>query len=888
MHAVLYVAGLGLTLGLCKGLERTYVRMLSAPIGLVIVSTAAPLISTAFDLNLKKSLTYVMATLFLYSLLVAFKTRGIASLPPRGLIFFPFIFLLYFFVPLKVGLNNYLGVINPDFIQSWSFLDQLLNGRLNFYQVAQFDQDIFTNFFPSQDQAKFGLVSIGFLFVQLFKLEPSGALVAAIMMSVTYTVLVTLTLIQHITGTWKTLLLNLSLLLSSASLLVGFAYMFVGQNGGIILIPLLLLILVLNQNEYALKKVFSLSLILLASIVIYIPILPFLILIIIVHGGIGILKGSVSFRLFIGTFISIVASLALLLGLFWKASVPVVKGYFELVLKLSDSEARNLFVDWLSPSFATYMVGFSPSPIWNSYWNETVFKSLGSVYLAITISVAFTFLLLQTFLSVSPKSQDSIILLTVALIAFLVFVFYFFVQKSGFFLFKFSSWFWFLIPLMLAYNYQFSSKKFIPKFLLTIFMLFNFITLYQYNSFTFGNDKFKGTLVNSYGLTDRNDFLDLSKLELLQKSHVALAIPHIDSMIASAYIRESTRSIGLLSQSTLPIDNRNLPDKDGYYSDSSGERFFSDNAYEPKTTPEFIVFPSLTSPNQSVIRQPVGLVPSWQNALFQVIQVDSSTLYSVTGRGLERTEYLSDGKNTIPSNAFFNGFEILVYNYGNTRTVDLTIETEITDKRLLGTLAYVYSGKSALTSFPVDYSQKTDLKITDLRFGKNVITFRFNQVSCLPVLGSGIKPAWCQTGRLKSVSTSQAANNLSLGDLDLSEVLESSRYYNNISSDGWFLEKGSINLQTEKAIRECVIRVFADDFEGKSTNPILVSKYGNFIVKQQLSISGIQEKVVKFVGKDESSFNLNFQVLYPPGSRSINTPEPKRGSVRFLNLNCIK
>ena len=592
MHAVLYAAGLGLTLGLCRGLARNYVRMLSAPIGLVIVSTFAPLISTAFNLNLKESLTYVMSTLILCSLFVAFKTRGMASLPSRSLIFFPFIFSLYFFVPLKVGLDNYLGVINPDFIQSWSFLDQLLNGRLHFYQVAQFDQDIFTNFYPSQDQAKFGLVSIGFLFVQLFKLEPSGALVAAIMMSVAYTVLVTLTLIQHIAGTWKTLLLNLFLLLSSASLLVGFAYMFVGQNGGIVLIPLLLLVLVLNQFEYHFKKIITLSFILLASIVIYIPILPFLILIIIVHGGIGIIKGFVSFRLFIGTFLSMLASLTLLLGFFWKASVPVVKGYFELVLKLSDSEARNLFVDWLSPSVATYMVGFSPSPIWNSYWNETIFRSLGSVYLAITISIAFIFLLLQAFLSVNPKSQDSIVLLTVMLIGFLVFVVYFFFQKSGFFLFKFSSWFWFLIPLVLAYIYQFSSKKLIPRLLLALFMVFNLITLYQYNSFTIGTDKFKGTLVNSYGLTDRNDFLDLSKLKLLQKSQVALAIPHIDSMIASAYIRESTRSISLLSQSTLPIDNRNLPDKDGYYSDSSGKKFFSDNAYEPKATPEFIIFPS--------------------------------------------------------------------------------------------------------------------------------------------------------------------------------------------------------------------------------------------------------------------------------------------------------
>jgi hypothetical protein len=129
---------------------------------------------------------------------------------------------------------------------------------------------------------------------------------------------------------------------------------------------------------------------------------------------------------------------------------------------------------------------------------------------------------------------------------------------------------------------------------------------------------------------------------------------------------------------------------------------------------------------------------------------------------------------------------------------------------------------------------------------------------------------------------------LSLGDFDLSEVLEGSRNYKNISSDGWFLEKGNINLQMEKPIRECVIQVFADDFEGKRTNPILLSKYGNFIVKQQLTISGIQEKVVKFIGKDGSNFDLNFQVIYPPGSRSIDTPEPKRGSVRFLNLKCIK
>lgn len=862
--------------------------MLSAPIGLVIVSTIAPLISTAFNLNLKESLTYVMSTLILCSLFVAFKTRGMASLPSRSLIFFPFIFSLYFFVPLKVGLDNYLGVINPDFIQSWSFLDQLLNGRLHFHQVAQFDQDVFTNFYPSQDQAKFGLVSIGFLFVQLFKLEPSGALVAAIMMSVAYTVLVTLTLIQHIAGTWKTLLLNLFLLLSSASLLVGFAYMFVGQNGGIVLIPLLLLVLVLNQFEYHFKKIITLSFILLASIVIYIPILPFLILIIIVHGGIGIIKGFVSFRLFIGTFLSMLASLTLLLGFFWKASVPIVKGYFELVLKLSDSEARNLFVDWLSPSVATYMVGFSPSPIWNSYWNETIFRSLGSVYLAITISIAFIFLLLQAFLSVNPKSQDSIVLLTVMLIGFLVFVVYFFFQKSGFFLFKFSSWFWFLIPLVLAYIYQFSSKKLIPRLLLALFMVFNLITLYQYNSFTIGTDKFKGTLVNSYGLTDRNDFLDLSKLKLLQKSQVALAIPHIDSMIASAYIRESTSSISLLSQSTLPIDNRNLPDKDGYYSDSSGKKFFSDNAYEPKATPEFIIFPSLTSPNQTVVRQPVGLLPSWQNTLFQVIPVDSSTLYLVTGRGLERTEYLRVGKNSIPSNAFFNGFEILVYNFGRTNTVDLTIETEITDKRLLGTLAYVSSVNNTIASFPVDFSQKTNLKLTNLRFGKNVFTFRFNQVSCLPVLGSGIKPAWCQTGRLKSVSTSQTAKDVSSGNFDLSKVLGESRNYKNISSDGWFLEEGEISLRIEKTIRKCVIQVFADDFEGKRTNPILLSKSGNLTVKHQLSSSGIQEKELDLGRKDKSSFDLNFQVIYPPGSRKIDTPEPKRGSVRFMDLKCTK
>ena len=260
----------------------------------------------------------------------------------------------------------------------------------------------------------------------------------------------------------------------------------------------------------------------------------------------------------------------------------------------------------------------------------------------------------------------------------------------------------------------------------------------------------------------------------------------------------------------------------------------------------------------------------------------------VTGRGLERTEYLSVGKNSIPSNAFFNGFEILVYNYGRTNTVDLTIETEITDKRLLGTLAYVSSVNNTFASFPVDFSQKTNLKITNLRFGKNVFTFRFNQVSCLPVLVSGIKPAWCQTGRLKSVSTSQTANDLSLGNFDLSKVLGESRNYKNISSDGWFLEEGEIDLRIEKTIRKCVIQVFADDFEGKRTNPILLSKSGNLTVKHQLSSSGIQEKELNLGGKDKSSFDLNFQVIYPPGSRKIDTPEPKRGSVRFLDLKCTK
>jgi hypothetical protein len=886
-HFILFAVGIGVTAKVFQGIPSISIRSLAAPTGLIIISCITPIVSTVLRLNIGHALIVVSTIFLLYtfgtkvSILRFFTPLTMYSVLSLS------VFITFFAITLKIGTENYLGVINPDFIQSWSFLDQLLNGKVYFYEKVTYFEDIFTNFYPSQSQAKFGLVSAGYLIAAVFGLESSAALIVAMMISIAYTVIVALNLSKYLSSSNKNKISDLIIFLSSSTLFTSFIYVFVGQNGGLVLIPYLFLVLVVHKNYTGSKSSLLISVLFLASTIIYIPILPFMILIVGFYFASLAIIERLGLQFFAKVLMKISAMYLLFLIIFWRATQPVISGFIELIMKVSNSEARNLFLDWLSPNFLTYLFGVSPSPIWNSFWSSPIFQKLGGTNLALIVTVFLAFLLAKEFLVVFRKSHAKSFWISILGVSSITFFFYFFIQESGFFLFKFSSWFWFLIPIVLIYLRNNSRNRILVHILITIYVVLNVATIYQYNSYTLGSNKQKGTIVNSYGNTNREDLRELLDLDFLRGSTVALALSNIDSMLVSAYLRESVQEIFLLSQSTLPIDNRYLPNRKNYYRDGSGQEFFSDNKYQPDAPPEFIVYPSRKNPNQSVVRPPKNVTPVWSNNLYAIFRNTFSSTYIVSGRGLERTEYLVVDGAEYPSNAFYSGFEVIVYNYTGRSALNLVVEFDITNESVLGSVGYLTSKEGVVKEFELHRSQKIVVPLSRLSSGKNIFTVRIDRPLCPIIPRLGTRQIWCQVGKLRHVSElTPETNSKFTGQLIPKDFLDNSLSYKNVTPQGWLLRDNEIQIESLQTSDSCRLIFFVDDFESKLSNPFVAINVDGVTTKTQLTGVGSQTITLQKAQPPGASSRTTIAIEYPAGSRSDKTIEPKRGSVRLNGLNC--
>lgn len=806
---------------------------------------------------------------------------------------------------LLIGYKKFWGTANPDFLQSWSFLDSLNKYSLNFYQITGISNEtnLFSFAFPDQFQARFGGVAFSGALQTIGIADGKTALTATIAAGFFVLLLTTSVYFKQLFDKVVTQRVALYTFCCGAPLGMSFIFMFIGQNSTLFLFPLILIFtkFYIDENLTDKKSVFVISLILFASLIIYIPITPVLLAICGLTILIHLLKNPNKIQRF---FIDALKVLLVLVGLImvtFDVSMAILKGYFALIGILDISDTNVIyFNEWHSVTAFPYFLGISTSPITNSYLLLNPFFAYILIWFAVLVAILIVgSLLINSFLRI--KTDTTVLASTIVSLG-LVF-YYAAILEYGYAEFKLSIWFYFLIPIglagivQLAIQYLHSSHaRYFFFSVVALVFTFNIYNSIEYSIKGAGRDMQRGTIVNSYGLSSSYESMRdlksfISKNEKVNE--IALALPFIENQIVSAELRGLSNKITLLSHDSLPLDDKYMVGFDGSYVDLGGVKRYPFEGFRTSLKPSWVVVPGKKNPNLDILVQRGLKNPVFSTPYYDLYRAEEFKNYFVTGRGFGRVEYVPGSAN-VPAEYIrwtYNGFNLLSYSYKqlsspNKLSVDLEFDSRIKKSHIVE----VFLNDKLFETFKVYGSSKITVELGKFRLGVNSVDFRWNPIGCqfdarnLP----GIR--WCNYAKVKNISigsqnTFEIPKNVKLFT---SDFIEKATTYRGFRTDGWILDDFKMAFEIDKSVSSCNVFLQRD-----GSNPLLVKKprivFGldgqlqNYF-DVPLGNSSFEFKVEKVREVGAYSLKLN----YPQGSIDSSNPELQipMGSVRFGHMIC--
>jgi hypothetical protein len=664
-YGLMLLIGTGLTLYLFPIKHHRYTFYIAPSIGYISFCFFSIWFSGIADIAVVKSNLLAFFLLSTISIIGLYQYRsGILSIcrsAKASMVILSVMVLIVFSPALIQGIDYYVGTVNPDFYQILSLQEVLVRFSSKFWidHTELRLEGPFLEMFPSAFQARFGGVVFSILQEQLFGYTSRTALVSSViafLLCLPGAVYFFCSQVLEF-GKRESVLAGVFVAVAAPTTM-SFMHMFIGQNSALATLPLAIGLIYLAIRECSLRLMFLSAIILNGIFWIYVMALPYILapvgLFFLVN---MILQFDKEKRVWLNAAtILITFTILAHLGVI-DDSLKFIQDLSDLLSKLTQS---HYYADFLTEEVLQYATGLTSYPLSQSMYFKSISHEVSPVLIGLGILIAGLFFAAVRLWSLTASRYAVTITLSMLFIYTVVWFKYTFLTRYGYASFKMSAWLQFVfVPFLAWYSIKIwdtmrSASSWSVKsktgglvvLLLTIYLGLNLTSDLDYSLKSFGNDRLKGSIVNSYGIGGNPNFNDLP--ENLRK-HITnqntLAVGFGDSIenFWAAYYGGSVASrISILTHEEIPFEDSWLPDiHTRKYKDSLGQTQIDAQRYFYSGRADYYLLRGKNNLNKEIIDSHVTGKMLWEDDTFSLYKYGDFNDLIALGRGFYRVEYMN-------------------------------------------------------------------------------------------------------------------------------------------------------------------------------------------------------------------------------------------------------
>lgn len=665
------ILGIGPVLTFLPSSVRRYSLFVAPATGYVLFCFFSIWGSGLLNASVLHSNWWTFSSLLLWAVIASIFRRHELSEIARSAKWMPVLFglmlIIVFFPALQQGADLYLGTVNPDFYQSLSFHESLMRFNAPFW-VSHWNLPLhgpFLEMFPDALQARFGGVVFSVFVDQLIYVPPRAALIISIMTFlgclplVIYFFCRTVLEFKH-----KTSVLAAILIIISAPITMSFIHTFIGQNSALATLPLSISFAYLTLREKSVLLALLTALILNGMFWLYVMALPYVVVPVGLFALLRCLRsyGWKNVKWLGIALLCVVAVTVVVHGTILNLSIHFMKDLFDLLSKVTQS---IYYLDFLNEAVLQYATGLTSYPLSQSM---LMFFNLNNTveFLLLILGALLSFICLASvYFWAKTVSREAVTLVLSLIVTYIaVWAYYTFINRYGYASFKMVSWLQFIAVPFFAWGIIFCIEKLHDKgleknkrivaygsliALIPIYLGLNLVSDLDYVMKSYGNDPSRGTLINSFGVSNNNDFPSLStvlKKKIPAGSTVAAGLSdQIQNTWAAYYIDKAGDHARILSHEEIPFEDSYLPDiASRQYIDSFGNSQKDQQRFFFAGEADFYLMPGQGNLNKEIINNTFYSKPIWSNRTFSLYKKQDINDLIITGRGFHRIEHM-DQKN---------------------------------------------------------------------------------------------------------------------------------------------------------------------------------------------------------------------------------------------------
>lgn len=651
--AIAYLTGYGLATLVLPAEQRSARLLVSPTLGIAAFCWLTFLVSATFRIIVSRAVWWALSALMCLTVVqVLFGSdRSTVREAARGLfqslaVSAPALLCLLwpFFV---VGADTYLGTVNPDFAFGLSDA-YFVHDRLSNTVGPVSAENSYAPFDNASQRLTVHARYIGnlhgILLEKIFGIEPRTGLTVALALWL-FCYPQSIFVLSKIVAGLDNRGAALSALLAGISgpVAMSYALFFVGQNSALPVTPLLFTAAFLLLTKPG-AQAFGFTLLLFCSLFwIYPTQLPFVIVPAAVLAAYRIWRHEITIRVVLTLAAALAGAFVVLhvgLGSYWNA-------YLHDWVQLTDRLVRvNVFLEFLTESFVPMLFGLVCYPP-----GESPFKSLlGSNLdlLAFFVSVAAGLGLLVAFRKWAKRVEDRgrvTLWCSICLLSFVLWWWFTFVDRYGYFLLKMMTWIQFAILPIAAFGllqlWRWSSgsgwrRTVVLACGLSLIGL-NLTTTIDYGYKTMGPPRARAAIVNLFNMSGNRDYLQLARdLSPLVPSDSKIGLLFTNST-QSQWVAYYLRRWPLSVLTFLPFTEGyvwqvdDLPALPAPTGPSPASPYFH-GAHD-----DFYLLPNRTTSAGDLAQQTLP-EPDWRNRTFELYRADRVHDLIVVGRGFYASE----------------------------------------------------------------------------------------------------------------------------------------------------------------------------------------------------------------------------------------------------------
>lgn len=575
-----------------------------------------------------------------------------------------FLILIVIFFPVFIqGINLYLGTVNPDFYQSLAFHESLVRFKVSFWvdKATLPLNSPFLDYFPGAFQARFGAVVFSVFIEQIFAFPPRACLMTSIIVFLCCLPLVVYFFSRLVLEfDQKKSLLSAVLVILVAPTTMSFLHTFIGQNSALAAIPLAISFSYLALRERSIPFMALTTLILCGMFWLYVMSLPY----VLVPIGLYIFVSSIRYGwnyikwLFLSSGCAL-SILVVIYGPHLTVTIQFINDLRDLLSKVVTES--NFYLDFLTEDVLSYANGLTSFPLTQSMLFHSVSHIVAPILFFISVALVCIYFIAVRLWSKRASYDAITIVLCLISTYILVWINYTFLHRYGYASFKMVSWLQFIAVPFYAWSIIFFVEKIRQKqqtilsftvqfaFLLLLipgYIGLNIISDIDYALKSFGHDRYLGTLINSYGVSNNQDFPALERVldkKIPSGSSIATGFgDSIENFWAAYYIDKAGTQARMLSHELLPIDDAYLPDMlSRKYIDFRGTPQIHEQRYFHSGKADYYLLPGNENLNRDIVTNKISSLPLWSNNTFALYRKEDIKDLIVTGPGFFRVEYIN-------------------------------------------------------------------------------------------------------------------------------------------------------------------------------------------------------------------------------------------------------